>query len=80
MINKRLPDLSCNEEEYEKAKPLYETALTGSGYETSLTYTHTTERELATLYGLTHFIAKMLKPTNHRKVFLKLKKTFSKAS
>ena len=26
MINKRLSDLSCNEEEYEKGKPLYDTA------------------------------------------------------
>ena len=42
MINKRLSDLSCNEEEYEKAKPLYETALNGSGYKTTMTYTKTT--------------------------------------
>ena len=27
MINKRLSDLSCNEEEYEKAKPLYENCI-----------------------------------------------------
>ena len=26
MIHKRLSDVSCNEEEYEKAKPLYKTA------------------------------------------------------
>ena len=42
MINKRLSDLSCNEEEYEKAKPLYESALNESGYQTTLTYTQTT--------------------------------------
>ena len=42
MINKRLSDLSCNEEEYEKAKPLYETASNKSGYKTTLTYTKTT--------------------------------------
>ena len=41
MINKRLSDLSCNEEEYEKAKPLYETALNESGYETTMTYAKT---------------------------------------
>ena len=41
MINKRLSDLSCHEEEYEKAKPLYETALNESGYKTTLTYTKT---------------------------------------
>ena len=39
MINKRLSDLSCNEEEYEKTKPLYETALNESDYKTTLTYT-----------------------------------------
>ena len=38
MINKRIYDLSCNEEEFNKAKPLYENALKGSGYTTSLKY------------------------------------------
>ena len=42
MINKRLSDLSSKEEEYKKAKPLYETALNESGYKTTLTYTKTT--------------------------------------
>ena len=42
MINKGLSDLSCNEEEYEKAKPLYETALNESGSKKALTYTKTT--------------------------------------
>ena len=42
MISKRLSDLSCNEEEYEKAKPVYETALNESGYKTKMTYTKTT--------------------------------------
>ena len=42
MINKRLSDLLCNEEEYEKAKPLYEFALNKSGYKTTLTYTKIT--------------------------------------
>ena len=31
MINKRLSDLSCNEEEFNKAKSLYENALKDSG-------------------------------------------------
>ena len=31
MLKKRLSDSSCNEVEYEKAKPLYETALNESG-------------------------------------------------
>ena len=38
MINKRIFDLSCNEEEFNKAKPLYEKALKESGYTTSLEY------------------------------------------
>ena len=41
MIHKRLSDVSCNEEEYEKAKPLYETAWNESGYETTMTYAKT---------------------------------------
>ena len=64
MINKSLPDLSCIEEEYEKAKPLYETALNESGYKRATTYTNTKkEMELAILYGFIYLIAKMLKPT-----------------
>ena len=42
MINKRLSNLSCNEEGYEKTKSLYETALNESGYKTTLAYTKTT--------------------------------------
>ena len=42
MINKRLSDLSCNEEKYKKSKRLYETELNESGYKTTLTYTKTT--------------------------------------
>ena len=42
MINKRLSDLSCNEEEYEKAKPLYETELNQKGYKATMTYSKTT--------------------------------------
>ena len=42
MISKRLSDLPCNVEEYEKAKPVYETALNDSRYKTTMTYTKTT--------------------------------------
>ena len=38
-INKRIYDLSCHEEEFNKTKPLYENALKESGYTTSLKYT-----------------------------------------
>ena len=37
MINKRLLDLSCNEEEYGKQKPFYKTALNESGCKTTTT-------------------------------------------
>ena len=42
MIKKRLADLSCNKEKYEKAKPFYGTALKEKGYKTTMTYTKTT--------------------------------------
>ena len=41
-VNKRLSDVACNEEEYEKAQPVYETALNESGYKTTMTYTKAT--------------------------------------
>ena len=70
MINKRLSDLSCNEEEYEKAKLLYETALNKSGYKTTMTYTKTTNvnnrNRACKVYASIHLIAKMLKPTSEK--------------
>ena len=41
MINKRLSDLSCNKEEFDKAKLLYEKSLHESGYKTSMSYAQT---------------------------------------
>ena len=41
MINKRLSHLSCNKEEFDKAKPLYEKSLHESGYKTSMPYAQT---------------------------------------
>ena len=38
MISKRIYDLSCKEEEFTKAKPLYENAVKESGYTTSNKY------------------------------------------
>ena len=67
MINKGFSDLSCNGEKYEKAKPLFQTALNKSGYKTAMTNTktkkHKNETEHAILYGLIHLVIKMLKPT-----------------
>ena len=36
MINKRISDLSCNKEEFDKIKSMYETALKESGYFSSM--------------------------------------------
>ena len=38
MINKRLSELSCNQEEFNEAKPLYEEALSESYYKASLKF------------------------------------------
>ena len=38
MINKRLSELSCNQEKFDKAKPLYEEALSESIYKVSLKF------------------------------------------
>ena len=38
MINKRISDLSCNEEEFDKAKGVYETALRDSGHHPNFKY------------------------------------------
>ena len=38
MINERLSELSCSQEEFNKAKPLYEEALSESNYEASLQF------------------------------------------
>ena len=38
MIEKRLSDLSCNEEEFDKAKPIYNKALSESGFPQQIKY------------------------------------------
>ena len=38
MINKRLSELSCNQEEFNKAKPFYEEFLSESNYKASLQF------------------------------------------
>ena len=38
MINKRISDLSCNENEFNKVKPAYETSLRQSGYLPSMQF------------------------------------------
>ena len=41
MISKRLPDLPCNEEEFQKARPLYKNALKESGHKSNMKYKKT---------------------------------------
>ena len=38
MIKKRISDLSCNKEEFDKVKSIYETALKDSGHFTSMSF------------------------------------------
>ena len=38
MINKRISDLSCNKEEFDKIKSVYESALKDSGHFSSMSY------------------------------------------
>ena len=40
-LNKRLSDLSCNKEEFDKAEPLHQKSLHESGYKTSMSYAQT---------------------------------------
>ena len=45
MIERRIADLSCNQQEFDKAKPAYENALKHSGYAHSMKYTHNGQGE-----------------------------------
>ena len=70
MINKRLSNLSCSEEGYEKTKSLYETALNESGYKTTLAYTKTTNvnnrNRARNIIWLNPTYSQMLKPTSEK--------------
>ena len=64
VINKRISDLSCNKEEFDKVKPFYESALKDSGHFSPMSYnnsiTQTLEEiETGRLYGSTNHMAKM---------------------
>ena len=82
MVNKSLSELSCNKEEFNKAKPLYEEALLKSNYKASLKF----EKPQHNLNG--NRLCKMIwfhpsfsqnVKTNIGKTFLKLvKQHFSK--
>ena len=45
MISRRIADLSCNEEEFLKAKPMYESALKESGHTTEFSYVKSNEKK-----------------------------------
>ena len=45
MINKRSSALFCKEEEFEKAKPLYETALNRSAHKITITYQNNNDKQ-----------------------------------
>ena len=81
MVNKRLSDLSCNEQEFNKAKPLYENALQDNGFNTSIKYAKDEAKsnqttEIAKLFGSTRPLAKMSKLTSasHTEPLMQLQK------
>ena len=48
-INHRISEISCNEEEFNKAKTIYDTALQSTGYtEETLSYNKHTETDRTT--------------------------------
>ena len=75
MINKRLSDLSCNEDEFKRTEPLYENALKERGYKAEMKYetsenTKNKNRERKILWFEPPFSQSV--KTNIGKVFLKL--------
>ena len=80
MITKRLSGLSCNKEEFDKAKPLYEKSLHESVYKTSMSYAQTevknsSNRSRNIIWFNPPFMQNI--KTNIGKLFLKLVKKHS---
>ena len=77
MINKRLSELSCNQEEFNKTKPLYEDALSESNYKASLQFEkrqyNTKRNRLLKVIWFNSPFSQNVK-INIRKTFLKLVK------
>ena len=67
MINKRLSELSCNQEEFNKAKPLHKEALSESNYKASLKFEkpqyNTKRNRLRKVIWFNPPLASTLKPT-----------------
>ena len=77
MINKRLSELSYNQEEFNEAKPLYEDALSESYYKASLAFEkpqyNTKRNRLRKVIWFNPLFSQNVK-TNIAKIFLKLDK------
>ena len=77
MINKRLSELSCNQEEFNKAKPLYKEALLESNYKASIKFEkpqyNTKRNRLRKVIWFNPPFSQNIK-TNIGKTFLKLVK------
>ena len=68
MISRRILDLPCNKEEFDKVKSVHEAVLKGSGRFSSISFNNSIlktleEIEIGRLYGSTYHIAKMWKQT-----------------
>ena len=67
MINKRLSELSCNQEEFNKAEPLYGEVLLESNYKASLKFERpqykTKRNRLRRVMWFNPHSARTLKPT-----------------
>ena len=83
MINKRISDLSCNKEEFDKVKSVYESALKGSGHSSSYSNSNTPSARKNRNRQITWFnppYSQNVK-TNIGKLFIKLmRKHFPKNS
>ena len=82
MINKRIYNLSCNKEEFNKAKPVYKNAVKESGYTTYLEHTtpyeNTNRNRNQKILWFNPLFSQSIK-TNIGKIFIKLiKKHFPK--
>ena len=78
MINRRLSESSCNKDEFDKAKVLYEKSLQESGYKTSMSYAQTevktNKNRSRNMFWFNPPFSENVK-TNIGKIFLKLIKT-----
>ena len=74
MINRRVCEISCNEDEFEKAKPIYEDALKRSGFDHKMEYKNYNKAPKKRRRNITWFTPPFSKnvETNIGKLFLKM--------